>query len=577
MGVILVASHPLHGERRFTVESEARVGSAPASDLKLEPPVEAQHARFIYRDGRLIIVDLRTANGTFVNGTRIVQATIVRLGQEVSVGDWAIRIDDSDRPETPFVPKVDRERELLEGLQANPADDELRQVYGDWLEEAGRTKEAEVLSLEREIRDEPLVPGRITDAGMGRLGYRLRTLAADLPFSWRAVVTRPRIENCRSPEQCPRTWDQLNPTASLVVRHCGGCGQVVHLAETMEIARHHVGQNHRVAVDVSVDRYPRDLEVALARLPPVPAAHEGGVTSLPFFSTDEPPGTVGAILRSLNLVPPEELGQGANMGFFSMPNIFAESASPPSPLISSVSIRYRWDMYHEDAKTHFSQIEHTGYEDFSISFFADGDLIENWLRSRFGPPREAVEPSSDAEFPATSFSVYGHWLFREWGNGGGFLRWESRLPDWALAPTDKNVALRFLHELAQLLRRDPIHAEIVEFASRPPPRSGLVVRGPMNRNDFWFILEPKLTAFDVAHALEISSPIGTSGDVHMSSWSIQEQNSRTRLGYPQYGNWVIEVNLDGWPSGGEVEGRYAAKHLSAKDRVHSLCIRPFEP
>lgn len=573
MGVILVASHPVHGERRLTTETEVNVGSAPSNDLRLEPPVEDHHARFIYRDGRLIIVDLKTALGTFVNGTRIVQATIVRLGQEVSMADWVIRVDDSDRPETPFPGRRDRERELLQGLQADPGDDELRQVYGDWLEESGHSKEAEVLSLEREIRDGA---GRIDDAELGRLGYRLRTLAADLPFSWRAVVTRPKIENCREPDRCPRTWDRLAPTASLVVRRCGGCGHVVHLAETMEIARHHVSQNHRVAVDVSVDRYPRDLEVALARLPPVPAAHEGGATTLPFFSTDEPPGTVGAILRGLHLVPPAELGQGAGMGFFSMPDTFTESRAPLSPLISAVSIRYHWDMYHENPKTHFSQIEHSGYENFTVFFSADGDLIERWLRTRFGPPREASEPSPDPRSPAMTHEIYGHWIFREAG-AGAQLRWERRVPDWALAPTDKNVALRFLHELAQHFRRDPIHAEVVELASRPPARSGLVVRGPMNRNDFWFILEPKLTALDVAHALEIADPIGTSGDVHMSSWSIREERSRSRLGYPQYGSWVIEVNLDGWPSGADVEEHYAAKRLGVKDRVHSICIRPFEP
>jgi uncharacterized protein (TIGR02996 family) len=575
VGVILVASHPVHGERRIELDSEIWVGTDATDDLRLEPPVGARHMRFVYRDARVIAVDYRSALGTFLNGRRIDQPTIVRPGHEVSVGDWVIRADENERPEKPFRARVERERELLAALHANPADDDLRQVYGDWLEENGHAKEAEVISLEREIRDGE---GRIDDAALGRLGFRLRTLAASLPFSWRVAVTRPKIENCHQRHACPRTWERLSSTESLVVRHCEACAQPVHFAETMDIARHHVSQNHRVALDVSVERYPRDLEVALARLPAAPTTAEEGTTALPFFSTDDPPSTVGALVRSLNLVPPDHLGRGGDMGFFRVPNMLVdESGSPASALITSLSIRYRWDMYHEEPKTHFRQIEHSGYESFAIAFAGDGDLIDDWLGRRFGPPREAMEAQTHPEVPAGTYRIHGaHWLFRESGDGGGYLRWESRLPDWALPPTDTRAALRFLNELAHLLREDCTHDRLVEFASRPPPRSGVVVRGPLNRSDFWLLLEPQLTALEVAHALEIAGPIGWSGDVHMSSWSVIEKDSPSRLGYPSYGRWVIDVGLDRWPSGRDVEGRYASQHLAPEDKARSICVRPFD-
>lgn len=561
MGALLVASHPVHGERRFAFEGEANIGSAASSDLRLEPPVEEHHARMLLRDGRLIVVDLGTAGGTFVDGRRLVRATIVREGQSVMVGDWIVRPDTDDRASPPLPPRGPREQAMLEALIANPADDALRQVYGDWLEENGRAKEAEVLALEIAIRDGE---GRVDDAELGRLGYRLRKLAGEVPFAWRAVVTRPRIESCPRAEVCPRSWDRLAPTPSLLFRSCPACRMQVQLVETMDLARRRVSQNERVAVDVALERYSRDLEVALARVPAPPATVSDGITALAFFSHDEPPGTVGSLLGSLNIVPPDDLGN-SDMGFYTL---LATPAAPLSPFVRFVSIRYHWDMVHEERKFHFVEITNTGYESFHLGITAGGDLVEGWLRRRFGTPREAGK-----------FRVYGgHWLYEDGPEGGGTLRWEQRLPDWALAPTDKAATLLFLNEISRLLRReDCTHAVLADFGSRPPPRSGLVVVGPLNRDDFWLRFEPKLTAREVAHALEIADPIGSSGDVHMERWSLVERNPKSRLGYPRYGRWIIDVNIDGWPSGSEVPGRYAAKELGPRDLAHGLCIRRFDP
>ena len=85
MGVALVASHPVHGRRRLTLEDAANVGSDPSSDLRLEAPADAHHARFLFRDNRLIVVDLRSLLGTYINGRRIMQATIVRPGDELKI------------------------------------------------------------------------------------------------------------------------------------------------------------------------------------------------------------------------------------------------------------------------------------------------------------------------------------------------------------------------------------------------------------------------------------------------------------------------------------------------------------
>lgn len=80
--------------REFFDEQEILVGRIPGNDLVLRAGnVSRQHARFVYRDGRLIVSDLGSANGTYVNGRRIRHATILRDGDEVWIGDFYLRVE----------------------------------------------------------------------------------------------------------------------------------------------------------------------------------------------------------------------------------------------------------------------------------------------------------------------------------------------------------------------------------------------------------------------------------------------------------------------------------------------------
>ena len=70
----------------------------------------------------------------------------------------------------------------------------------------------------------------------------LRQLAPNLWRAWLSLVT-PYLLNCgtgreihptiRFAFQCPRTWEDLAPTSQPSVRHCDGCGEDVHLVETV--------------------------------------------------------------------------------------------------------------------------------------------------------------------------------------------------------------------------------------------------------------------------------------------------------------------------------------------------------
>ena len=91
----IVISEKGGAERRETFErSEISVGRVQGNDLMLpKGNVSKHHARLLLRDGRFIVTDLRSTNGTYVNGRKISQATIVREGDKIYIGDFVLRVE----------------------------------------------------------------------------------------------------------------------------------------------------------------------------------------------------------------------------------------------------------------------------------------------------------------------------------------------------------------------------------------------------------------------------------------------------------------------------------------------------
>ena len=87
-------------ERRETFQSdELTVGRVQGNELMLpKGNVSKRHARLLYRDGRFIVTDLNSTNGTYVNRRKITQATIVREGDRIYIGDFVLRIEMASPP-----------------------------------------------------------------------------------------------------------------------------------------------------------------------------------------------------------------------------------------------------------------------------------------------------------------------------------------------------------------------------------------------------------------------------------------------------------------------------------------------
>lgn len=93
--ISIVISEKGGAERRERYDqNEVTIGRVKGNDVLLpKGNVSKRHARLIVRDGRYIVTDLKSTNGTYVNHRRITHATLVREGDRIYVGDFVLRIE----------------------------------------------------------------------------------------------------------------------------------------------------------------------------------------------------------------------------------------------------------------------------------------------------------------------------------------------------------------------------------------------------------------------------------------------------------------------------------------------------
>jgi pilus assembly protein CpaF len=119
----IIISEKGGAERREAFDkNEINVGRVQGNDLMLpKGNVSKHHARLLFRDGRFIVTDLKSTNGTYVNGRKIAQATIVREGDKIYIGDFVIRLEGSSAAAIePEAPSEDASRTLDRGAMRAP-------------------------------------------------------------------------------------------------------------------------------------------------------------------------------------------------------------------------------------------------------------------------------------------------------------------------------------------------------------------------------------------------------------------------------------------------------------------------
>ena len=113
MFAIIITEKGGNERREVFDRTEINVGRVQGNELMLpKGNVSKHHARLLYRDGRFIVTDLKSTNGTYVNGRKITQATIVREGDKIYIGDFILRLEvpPQQAPAAPAIPDDAPER-----------------------------------------------------------------------------------------------------------------------------------------------------------------------------------------------------------------------------------------------------------------------------------------------------------------------------------------------------------------------------------------------------------------------------------------------------------------------------------
>jgi len=81
----------------LTATAPLIVGRAPSTDARLsDKAVSSVHCQFFVENGQVSVLDLGSKFGTFVNGQRVTQATLLKAGDVIHIGDTQIVLQTAD-------------------------------------------------------------------------------------------------------------------------------------------------------------------------------------------------------------------------------------------------------------------------------------------------------------------------------------------------------------------------------------------------------------------------------------------------------------------------------------------------
>ncbi|NVJ28059.1 MULTISPECIES: ATPase, T2SS/T4P/T4SS family [Myxococcus] len=81
-------------EQREYTKPEITIGRLPGNDIMLaKGNVSKYHSRIVAKDGKCIIVDMKSTNGTFVNGKKIAAPQVLKPTDQIYIGDYIINVE----------------------------------------------------------------------------------------------------------------------------------------------------------------------------------------------------------------------------------------------------------------------------------------------------------------------------------------------------------------------------------------------------------------------------------------------------------------------------------------------------
>jgi pSer/pThr/pTyr-binding forkhead associated (FHA) protein len=96
-----------------------RIGRSTGNHLQIpDPSISSSHCEVIYSDGQVLVRDLNSTNGTFIDGEQVREGSI-RIGQMLQLGNVELKFEEPVRPDEATgvnVPELPTSQPPLSGL-----------------------------------------------------------------------------------------------------------------------------------------------------------------------------------------------------------------------------------------------------------------------------------------------------------------------------------------------------------------------------------------------------------------------------------------------------------------------------
>lgn len=93
--LVVTSEGPMHGQSLIIDSDDLVIGRRAASDLVLpDPHVSQAHARIRRQKGAILLEDLGSTNGTYINGEPLIGSQALRHGDLIRFGSVDARFDD---------------------------------------------------------------------------------------------------------------------------------------------------------------------------------------------------------------------------------------------------------------------------------------------------------------------------------------------------------------------------------------------------------------------------------------------------------------------------------------------------
>src|ERR1700712_5198064 len=84
---------------------EITIGRVDENDICLpKGNISKKHTKIVVKDGKIIVLDLKSTNGTYVNGKKLAGPQVITPTDKVYVGDFILNVEPPDAPDAPAVP-----------------------------------------------------------------------------------------------------------------------------------------------------------------------------------------------------------------------------------------------------------------------------------------------------------------------------------------------------------------------------------------------------------------------------------------------------------------------------------------